>query len=119
MEQIDANFLAILNVLGVNQNLFVNSTYENLKHGLIQTHNDTVVVYADGFTQALSKFIGVPEGYRLVLDYSHLPYLQSDKLQDAQTFSSVSASLNQLVSGGILTAQQANSMLVNQFGIKL
>ena len=119
MEQIDANFLAILNVLGVNQNLFVNSTYENLKHGLIQTHNDTVVIYADGFTQALSKFIGVPEGYRLVLDYSHLPYLQADKLQDAQTFSSVSTALNQLVTSGILTTQQANTILTNQFGIKL
>ena len=115
MEQIDANFLAILNVLGVNQNLFVNSTYENLKNGLIQTHNDTVVVYADGFTQALSKFIGVPEGYRLVLDYSHLPYLQSDKLQDAQTFSSVSTALNQLVMSGILDTKAANSILVNQF----
>jgi hypothetical protein len=119
MEQIDANFLAILNVLGVNQNLFVNSTYENLKNGLIQTHNDTVVVYADGFTQALSKFIGVPEGYRLALDYSHLPYLQSDKLQDAQTFSSVSTALNQLVSSGILDTKAANSILVNQFGIKV
>lgn len=115
MEQIGANFLAILNVLGVNQNLFINSTYENLKNGLIQTHNDTVVVYADGFTQALSKFIGVPEGYRLVLDYSHLPYLQADKLQDAQTFSSVSTALNQLVSSGILDTKAANSILVNQF----
>ena len=119
MEQIDANFLAILNVLGVNQNLFVNSTYENLKNGLIQTHNDTVVVYADGFTQALSKFIGVPEGYRLVLDYSHLPYLQADKLQEGDTFGKVSYALNQLVTGGILTAQQANTILTNQFGIKV
>ena len=119
MEQIDANFLAILNVLGVNQNLFVNSTYENLKNGLIQTHNDTVVVYADGFTQALSKFIGVPEGYRLVLDYSHLPYLQADKLKEGDTFGKVSYALNQLVTGGILTAQQANTILTNQFGIKV
>lgn len=119
MEQIDANFLAILNVLGVNQNLFVNSTYENLKNGLIQTHNDTVVVYADGFTQALSKFIGVPEGYRLVLDYSHLPYLQTDKKQDADTFNVVSSGLNTLVIGGIITTVQANTILTNQFGIKV
>lgn len=118
MEQIDANFLAILNVLGVNQNLFVNSTYENLKNGLIQTHNDTVVVYADGFTQALSKFIGVPEGYRLTLDYSHLPYLQSDKKQDADSIQSVSLGLSNLVTSGIVTPQQANQILVNQFGVK-
>lgn len=119
MEQIDANFLSILNVLGVNQNLFLNSTYENLKNGLIQTHNDTVLVYADGFTQALGKFIGVKDGYRLVLDYSHLPYLQTDKLQDAQTFSTVSTALNQLVTAGILDTKAANTMLVNQFGVKV
>lgn len=118
MEQIDANFLAILNVLGVNQNLFVNSTYENLKNGLIQTHNDTVVVYADGFTQALSKFIGVPEGYRLTLDYSHLPYLQADKKQDADSIQSVSLGLNNLVTAQIITPQEANKILVNQFGVK-
>jgi len=119
MEQIDANFLAILNVLGVNQNLFVNSTYENLKNGLIQTHNDTVVVYADGFTQALGKFIGVKEGYRLVLDYSHLPYLQTDKKTDADTFNVVSTGLSTLVTGGIITNVQANAIMTNQFGIKL
>lgn len=119
MEQIDANFLAILNVLGVNQNLFVNSTYENLKNGLIQTHNDTVVVYADGFTQALGKFIGVKEGYRLALDYSHLPYLQADKKTDADTFNVVSTGLSTLVTGGIITNVQANAIMTNQFGIKL
>lgn len=119
MEQIDANFLSILNVLGVNQNLFVNSTYENLKNGLIQTHNDTVSVYADGFTQALGKFIGVKEGYRLVLDYSHLPYLQADKKTDADTFNIVSNGLNTLVTGGIITNIQASAILANQFGIKV
>lgn len=113
MEQIDANFLAILNVLGVNQNLFVNSTYENLKNGLIQTHNDTVVVYADGFTQALSKFIGVKEGYRLVLDYSHLPYLQADKLQDAQTVKVISDSLTELVNAGIVSNEAAQQIMAN------
>jgi phage portal protein BeeE len=119
MEQIDANFLSILNVLGVNQNLFINSTYENLKHGLVQTHNDTVMVYADGFTQALSKFIGIPETHRLILDYSHLPYLQTDRKQDAETFNTVSNSLNTLVSGGIITNVQASEVLANQFGLGL
>lgn len=116
-EQIDANALTILDALGVNRNLFNNSTYENLRHGLVSTHNDTIVPDADGFTQALSKFIGVPEGYRLVLDYSHLPYLQSDKKQEASTFSTVSAALNQLVAADIITPQQANQILFNQFGI--
>lgn len=118
-EQIDANGMTILDALGVNRNLFSGSTYENLKHGLISTHNDTVVPDADGFTQNLSKFIGVPEGYRLVLDYSHLPYLQADKTQEATTLNSVSAALNSLVTSQIITPQQANTILANQFGVSL
>jgi len=118
-EQIDDNGMTILDALGVNRNLFSGSTYENLKHGLISTHNDTVVPDADGFTQNLSKFIGVPEGYRLVLDYSHLPYLQADKTQEATTLNSVSAALNSLVTSQIITPQQANAILANQFGVSL
>jgi len=117
-EQIDANGMTILDALGVNRNLFKDSTYENLIKGLISTHNDTIVPDADGFTQSTSKFIGVEKGYRLVLDYSHLPYLQADKKEEAQTFSTVSAALNQLVTAGIITTIEANTMLVNQFGIK-
>lgn len=118
-EQIDANFLTILNVLGVNKNIFINSTYDNLKHGLIQTHNDTIVPYADAFTQNLGKFIGTPNGTRLVLDYSHLPYLQADKNSEAQTLQSVSNALNSMVQGGIVTTQQANAILTNQFNISI
>lgn len=113
MEQIDANFLTILNVLGVNQNLFINSTYENLKHGLVQTHNDTVVPYADEFTQSLSKFIGLPNDERLILDYSHLPYLQSNKKEDADTINTISTALTSLVNAGIVDNIQAEEMLRN------
>lgn len=116
LEQIDANFLTILHQLGVNPNLFINSTYENLRHGLVMTHNDTIVPYADGFTQSLSKFIGVKPGYRLVLDYSHLPYLQTDKKTDADTFSVVSNALDGLVTSNIITAAEAKVRLEAQFG---
>lgn len=119
LEQIDANFLTILQVLGVNPNLYVNSTYENLRHGLVQTHNDTVMPYADSFTQSLGKFIGLKEGQRLVLDYSHLPYLQPDKQSEGQTLASVSQALSGLVTSGVITADQANQILVNEFGVKL
>jgi len=117
LEQIDTNFLTILAKYGVSHYIFTASTYDNLKHGLIQTHNDTIIPFADMTTQAWTPFIGLEKGKRLVLDYSHLPYLQTDKKQEAETFSVVSNGLNTLVTGQIITAQQANTMLVNQFGI--
>ena len=113
MEQIDANFLTILAKYGVNQNVFTSSTYENLKHGLIQTHNDTIVPHADSFTQAISKFLGIEKGKRLVLDYSHLPYLQVDKKQEADTVKVVSDSLVSLVESGIVSNEAAQTIMAN------
>ncbi len=116
-EQIDANAMVILDALGVNRNLFNNSTYENLKHGLVTTHNDTVVPDADGFTQALSKFIGVPEGYRLVLDYSHLPYLQADKGEETTNIKTISDALTELVASGIVSNEAAQQIMANTLGV--
>jgi phage portal protein BeeE len=113
MEQIDANFLIILNILGVNQNLFINSTYENLKNGLVQTHNDTVVPYADGFTQALTKFLEIEPGKRLILDYSHLPYLQVDEKIEGEKLTNVINNVNSLLNTGIITPTQANEIIQN------
>lgn len=118
LEQIDANFLTILAELGVNSNLFKDSTYENLKQGLLSTHNDAVQPVADAFTQEVGEFIGINKdtGGVLILDYSHLPYLQADKVVEAATFKTVSDSLNVLVASQIITAQEAKIRLVNQFG---
>lgn len=118
LEQIDANFLTILAELGVNSNLFKDSTYENLKQGLLSTHNDAVQPVADSFSQQLGEFCGINKdtGGVLILDYSHLPYLQEDKVVEANTFSTVSNALNALVTSTIITAAEAKIRLVNQFG---
>ncbi len=117
-EQITDNFSRILSAFGVNVNLFINSTYDNLIHGLKSTHNDTVVPLADGLCQKLTsdKDFSIPKGKRLILDYTHLPYLQPDKVAEAATFASVSAALKVLVDGTIILPQEAKIRLENQFG---
>ncbi len=118
LEQIDANFMTILFELGVNSNLFKDSTYENLKHGLQSTHVDTVQPIADSFTQAFGEFIGInaATGGELVLDYCHLSYLREDQTEESNVFKVVSDSLNTLVMAGIITSQEAKIRLDNQFG---
>jgi len=118
LEQIDANALTILDELGVNRNLFLNSTYDNLKHGLRSTQTDTVQPIADSFCQSMDEFtdFNAKTGGKLILDYSHLSYMQADNLQEANTFASVSSALNALVSSGIITNVEAKLRLTNQFG---
>lgn len=115
LEQIDANFLTILNRYHVNSNIFVNSTYENLRHGLVTTHNDCIQPFADLTGQHFTTFLEVEKGYRIILDYSHLPYLQSDKVEEASTFLTVSNALNTLVTAQIITSQEAAKRLKAQF----
>jgi hypothetical protein len=117
LEQIDANANTILDSLGVNRNLFNPSTYENLQTGLLSTHNDTVVPDADSLAQNLTPFIGMPEGYKLVLDYSHSPYLQKDKVKEATTLEQVSSALNQLVMSQIISKEEAKQILASQFNV--
>jgi hypothetical protein len=111
MEQIDTNFKVILDAFGINPNIFINSTYENLKHGLVMTYQDTIIPYADQFTQSLTKFLKVKEGYRIVAKFDHISILKEDEAATLLNFEKKSNSLSQLVSGGIITTQQANEIL--------
>jgi phage portal protein BeeE len=116
MEQIDANKLTIVDHFGLNINLFSSKsqTFENVRNAIIQTYQDTIIPFADQFTQKLSKELGIPPNQRLYLDYSHLAIL-SDKFKD---FNSIVDGLTQAVAGGILDAKQAQNIINNHLGIK-
>lgn len=114
IEQIENNFLKILHVLGVNPNIYINSTYENLKHGLISTYQDTIFPYADGFTQALSKFLLLPPNHRIVMDYSHIAILKTDEKEEVANFKTMSDAIKQLVDSGIISPAQGQEILVNE-----
>jgi phage portal protein BeeE len=113
LEQIDKNFLTILDTFQINPNLFINSTYENLKHGLIMTYNDAIFPEMDELAQSLSKFIGVDAGYQLYPDFSHISILQNDQKSENETIKVKSEYLTQLVNAGIITAEQANAAIIN------
>jgi phage portal protein BeeE len=111
LEQIDMYFKRILEVLGLNPNLFINSTYENLAHGIKLTYNDTIIPRADAFCQNLTKFLKVQEGFEIVPSYEHIAILQDNEAENATTFATKVNSVNQLVQGGIITAEQARTIL--------
>lgn len=106
-EEIDANQNTLLDAFGINRNLYKDSTFENLKSGLIQTYQDTIIPEADQFTQALTKFIITDKNFEIVADYSHLQILQSDKSKEADTISKQIAAINQLVSLRMISNQEA------------
>jgi hypothetical protein len=113
LEQIDKNFLTILDTFQINPNLFINSTYENLKHGLIMTYNDAIFPEMDELAQSLSKFIGVDAGFQLYPDFSHISILQADEAKEAQTMKEKIANIVQLKTANIITPTQAAEIIDN------
>jgi HK97 family phage portal protein len=115
LEQIDANKLTICDHFGFNINIFSSKsqTFENVRHAIIQTYQDTIIPFADQFAQRLTKKLKTPK--RLKLDYSHLEIL-TNKME---TLGAIVTALNQAVQGGLIDGAQAEQVLANQIGIEV
>lgn len=119
MEQIDANFLTIIDHYGMNVNIFSSKsqTYENVTGAIRQCYQDTIFVCADEFTQAFGKFIGVKEGLTLKADYSHLPIFQTDESAKAADLKTKIDSITQLVQSNIITPLQAQQIMQTELAL--
>lgn len=115
-EEIDANTLIIMDTFGMNINIFSNknATFENVKNAMIQVYQDTIFPEADKFTQALGKFLMIPETLSLVASYDHIAILKENKQKSILTIESLITALNQAVQGQLLSAGQAKIILQNE-----
>lgn len=119
-EEVDANKLTIVDHFGLNINIFSNknATFENVKNALIQCYQDTIIPEADEFTQALTLFLNIKEGQRIVADFSHIQILQQDKEREENVISKRVQSIQQLMQSGVINQIQAVQML-NSAGIDI
>lgn len=118
LEQIDANKLTICDHFGLNINIFSSKaqTYENVKNALIQCYTDTIIPFADSFTQKLGKELGIDKAYRLVLDYSHIAILKADKKSEGEIIGVQLANIKQALDMNLINevqAKQAYESLIN------
>lgn len=112
-EEVDANKLTIVDHFGLNINIFSNknATFENVKNALIQCYQDTIIPEADEFMQALTKFLNIDKRFELNASFDHVQILQQDKEREENVLSKRVASINQLVSIGVINPIQAQQML--------
>jgi len=111
-EEVDAAMIAFCDAFGLNINIFSNksATFENVRSSIIQAYQDTIIPEADSFCQALTKFLGLKNGDKIVADFSHIQVLKADDQKEAQTVQMKLNSVEQLLSAGIITIQQAQQM---------
>jgi HK97 family phage portal protein len=117
LDQIDANFMTIIDHFGMNANLFSTKTqtFENVKNSIIQVYQDTIIVEAEQFCQSLSKFLKIPDGLVLKPDYSHLSILSNNQTNDVSNFKQKVESLNQLITTGELNSAQVSEILKTDY----
>jgi len=120
-EEIDENFMTIIDAYGLNANIFStkNATFENVKQSLIAVYENTIQPEADLFVQKLGDFMNIAEGTELVAKYDHLNVLKEDQELNANVMTSKIASITQLVDKAIITPAQALKMVEDLVGIKL
>lgn len=118
-EEIDANMLTIIDLYGLNVNIFSNksSTYENVKQGIVGAYQDTIIPEADLFMQSLTEFLQIPSGLRLVASYEHLSIMKENKQKGMAALNSIVMSLDQAVKSGLIAPPQAINILANELGI--
>lgn len=118
-EEVDANLITIIDAFGLNVNMFSNkqATFENVKQSIVQVYQDTIIPEADQFTQALSKFLKLPEDKRLVASYDHLAIMKENKLKGMVSLQTVIASLKDAVEAGLLDKAKAMAILSTELGL--
>lgn len=118
-EEVEANFKTICEHFGLNINIFFNSTFENVKNGIIQSYQDTIIPEADNFAQALTSFLGIKEGFKIRASYDHLQVLKSDEQKEAQTLKTRAEAITQMINGKIIVPEVGLELFNEITGLNL
>jgi HK97 family phage portal protein len=117
-EEINADMVAICNVLNMNPQMFLtNTTYENLRASIVQAYQDNIIPSADEFMQALSPFVGLKPNEELCASFEHLSILKENKLKGMQSIEAIVRSLTQAVEAKLLDPKQATAILATELGL--
>ena len=115
-EEVTEDARAIMHQYGVSPYLFdAKATYDNVREGKKATYQDTIIPYANdlarAFTSDWQQRGWLKDGQSFVIDYSHLPILQEDKLKQSQALDKYAQAYQRLVASG-MDAAQVEALLV-------
>lgn len=87
-EELDSDFGQIIDMYGAERDMFSSTkgaTFENANMAEKSTYQNTIIPFANNYANSLSEFLGSNEkGFKIELDYSHLPVMQENELEKSQ-----------------------------------
>ena len=114
-EEIDSDFLAIIDAFGLNANIFSRtngSTFENLNQGIKQAYQSTIIPEAEELAMNRSLMFGlISRGEWLELDYSHIPVLQENEKEKATVNKLKAEAIKTLKESMLYTDEELKSLL--------
>lgn len=113
-EEVEADFRIITDTYGMDMNIFSTSkpsTFENKNMGIKGTYENTIIPEAQSFAESMTKFLGLKDGKKLYLDYSHLPILQKNQKEKAETAQIVANTIESLQRSGTLQEGESRILL--------
>jgi hypothetical protein len=88
-EELTADKLALIDAFGLSFNLFSSekgSTFTNVRDSIRMVYQDTIIPETQQFYNSIISQFGLDkEGYHLKACFDHLPILQSDERENAET----------------------------------
>jgi len=120
LEQNDANFRSICDHFGHSVHMYGlgNTTFENVKNGIVQTYQDVTIPFGDLYGQSVTKFLGYDQkNVKIGLDYSHVPILQTVKKESYKSIETIVNMLKTAVETGILDKAVAINLLKKELGV--
>jgi hypothetical protein len=89
-DELKADKLAIIDAFGLNYYIFSNesgSTYSNVNYGERLAYTNTIIPESNKIYDNITEQLGLDkQGLRLKADFSDIPVLQNDILQESQAF---------------------------------
>ena len=123
-EEIEDDFNSICMAFGLARDIFPSTkgaTFENQKESIKITYQNTIQPFADGRMRRYSDELGLTDrGLALVADYSWLPALQENELEEAQE-EKVEADTSQVNTSTIISINEAvmNGKISREVAIKM
>jgi len=106
-EEVSADFDSLINFYGLNKNMFVNSTFSNVKEAWKAAYQSTIIPEKEDEATAIGEFYGLPDNEKLVVSFEHIHVLQQDKSLKARAANTAADAFKKLTDQGYTQEQAA------------
>lgn len=107
-----ADFELVINAYGLNKNLFINSSYDNVAEAQKNVYQNTIIPTAERYAQILGSAFDLPKGDVLYLDYSHLPFMQEDEKYKAEIMQIRANTISTMIANGMQLNEETQSQIL-------